>query len=684
MKMFNKVFILIFVMSLFFLPQSVLAEYKATVVGDSPVCELFGGARGKCLYQNANLNSVGGYWYSLDLGDEVTVYENDTVPTNDTYRCSDYYVKVDASPADQPWIVTTGYFCHADLKSDFLTEEMKTEFRNAGFPESYWEKLAVLKTNHPKWTFYAIDTELDFNTAVLNETYGGRNVLRLSMSNNYALLSKGTDSFDYINNKYLEYDDIGGYDPWLLASYDTVAFYMDPRNFLSDMYIMQFQGLKNNNLISDENLYNIITSAYGSTYNQRYANSFIEAGKQSGVDPIYLVALSIEEVGRELTTATSGNYNGHYNFYNIGASDGANPVYRGLDFAAGYDDSTVRPWNTPERAIIGGAKWIYNQFLNVGQDTSYFKKFNVIEYYFEHANPGKSAYYNYTHQYMTNTKAPSSEANTSYSAYFKNNLLDLELNFYIPVFRNMPEKTTLPTQGGWPNNYLKSININGADIAGFNSTAESYNYYLDINNPVINISATSISSLASINGLGTYTIDQNKTINIDCVAQNGDVKTYHINVILTGEKTPIAVDVKTTLNSTDIKNNDTYLSGIEIGTDSATIRQKIINVKADAVVTVYNKNGEVKSSGKMATGDKVNIIIGTENKTFDVVIYGDVNGDGEIFASDYVKIKNHIMDVKKLDGVYAIAADTNHDNNIYASDYVKIKNYIMKGTKITQ
>ena len=210
MKMFNKVFILIFVMSLFFLPQSVLAEYKATVVGDSPVCELFGGARGKCLYQNANLNSVGGYWYSLDLGDEVTVYENDTVPTNDTYRCSDYYVKVDASPADQPWIVTTGYFCHADLKSDFLTEEMKTEFRNAGFPESYWEKLAVLKTNHPKWTFYAIDTELDFNTAVLNETYGGRNVLRLSMSNNYALLSKGTDSFDYINNKYLEYDDIGG------------------------------------------------------------------------------------------------------------------------------------------------------------------------------------------------------------------------------------------------------------------------------------------------------------------------------------------------------------------------------------------------------------------------------------------------------------------------------------------
>ena len=692
MKKYNKLFILVFIMSLFLIPNAVKADYKASVVGDSPVCELFAGSRGKCLYSNKNLNSVDtswdpkGYyhWASLDLGDEVTVFENDTIPTNDTTKCSDYYVKVSAAPTDQPWALTYGYFCHADLKSDFLTEEMKTEFRNAGFPESYWEKLAVLKTNHPKWTFYAIDTELDFGTAVLNETYGGRNVLRLSMSNNYALLSKGTNSFDYINNKYIEYDDIGGHDPWLLANYDTVAFYMDPRNFLSDMYVLQFQGLKNNNLISDENLYNIISSAYGNTYNQRYTNAFIEAGKQSGVDPIYLAALSIEEVGREPTTATSGIYNGHYNFFNIGASDGANPVVRGLEFAANTDAATNRPWSTPELAIIGGAKWIYNQFLNVGQDTSYFKKFNVIEYYFEHANPGKSAYYNYTHQYMTNTKAPSSEANTSYSAYFKNSLLDLELNFYIPVYRNMPAKTTLPTQEGWPNNYLKSISINGTNIAGFNSEAENYNYYLDRNNPVIDIKATPISSLATVNGAKKYTIDKDQVIKIECKAQNGDIKTYKINVILTGEVKPSAVDINTTLNNTDIKHNDTYLSGIEIGTDAATIRQKIINVKSDAIVTIYNKNGEVKSSGKMATGDKVNIIIGTENKTFEVVIFGDVNGDGEIYASDYLMIKASIMNNKKIEGVYAKAADANHDNNIYASDYLMIKAYIMNGTKITQ
>ena len=692
MNKINKVFLLIFIMSLFLVPNCVKADYKASVVGDKPICELFGAARGKCLYRDKNLNSVDtswdpkGYyhWASLDLGDEVTVFENDTIPTNDTTKCSDYYVKVSAAPTDQPWALTYGYFCHADLKSDFLTDELKEEFRQAGFPESYWEKLAVLKTNHPKWTFYAIDTELNFNDVVLNETYGARSLLRLSVSNNYSLLSNATDSFDYINNKYIPYDDVTGSNPWVLANYDTIAFYMDPRNFLTDMYVLQFQGLKNNNKLTDENLINILSSAYGLSYNQRYIQAFIDAGKQSGVDSIYLAALSIEEVGREQTTATLGTYNGYYNFYNIGATGGADPVYRGLDFAAGNEEATMRPWNTPERAIIGGAKWIYNQYLDHGQDTSYFKKFNVIEIPFEKNNPGKSAFYNYTHQYMANIQAPANEADTSYSAYFKNNLLDLELNFYIPVYRNMPEKTNLPTKQGWPNNYLKNITINGTGIAGFKSEAENYNYYLDINNPVITIDAQPISNLASVNGKGKYTIDKNKTINIDCIAQNGDLKTYKINVILTGELKPNAVDIKTTLNSTDIKNNDTFLSGIAIGTDAATIRQKIINVKSDAVVTIYNSKGEVKTTGVIATGDKVNIIIGTENKTFDVVIYGDVNGDGKIKANDYGIIVDHVVKGTAIDGVYKIASDVNKDGKIKANDYGIIVDYVVKNINIKQ
>lgn len=68
--------------------------------------------------------------------------------------------------------------------------------------------------------------------------------------------------------------------------------------------------------------------------------------------------------------------------------------------------------------------------------------------------------------------------------------------------------------------------------------------------------------------------------------------------------------------------------------------------------------------------------------TFLLSVIGDVNGDGKIYATDYVKIKNHIMGKITIKGSYLFAADVNNDGNIYATDYVKIKNFIME--KITE
>ena len=55
----------------------------------------------------------------------------------------------------------------------------------------------------------------------------------------------------------------------------------------------------------------------------------------------------------------------------------------------------------------------------------------------------------------------------------------------------------------------------------------------------------------------------------------------------------------------------------------------------------------------------------------------DTNGDGNISAVDYVKIKNHIMGTSKLSDIYLTAANVNQDDKVNAQDYVQIKNYIM-------
>lgn len=94
--------------------------------------------------------------------------------------------------------------------------------------------------------------------------------------------------------------------------------------------------------------------------------------------------------------------------------------------------SYERPWNSPAKAITGGALFISSGYISKGQFTSYLKKYNV--------NP--SGYYpQFNHEYMANLRAPSSEALSTYNSLNKNNKLNEAYDFVIPYFDNMPDST---------------------------------------------------------------------------------------------------------------------------------------------------------------------------------------------------------------------------------------------------
>ena len=122
-----------------------------------------------------------------------------------------------------------------------------------------------------------------------------------------------------------------------------------------------------------------------------------------------------------------------YNFYNIG-SYGSNPVLRGLATAAGYvDNQDGTPWNTREKAIKYGGKFIAEGYINKGQDTMYYQKFNT----------GPNNYFpKYTHQYMTNILAPASESLSTYRSYTELEILNKGFVFKIPVYSSMPSQIT--------------------------------------------------------------------------------------------------------------------------------------------------------------------------------------------------------------------------------------------------
>lgn len=669
---YRYIFIIVFIMLPFLFINNVKADYEATALNPKGVkCELRSDSTGPCFYANSSFNSVtqGVLW--LDNGDKVTVITSKAaISSKDTSKCPDKYVYT--SYNSNKYGIKYGYYCNAYLKSsDVLTDALKNEFKAAGFPEGYWQDLALLKTAHPNWVFKAVDTGLDFKTAVNGENSLGRSLIQIAPGvNDEGYLNTWSGSYDYFTDTFKAFDST----TWFAANYDTIAYYMDPRNFLTDMHIFQFEGLKYNDKITEETYVNGVGNIFKNDYLSRFTNDFVTGGKESKVSPIYLASLSRQEVGNGTqtpNTAISGTYNGMYNFYNIGATSDSNPVYNGLRFAAQTDAASMRPWNTEYKAIVGGAKWMSNSYISIGQDTIYFKKWDVV------SNINSASGSDFVHQYQTNIQAAASEARTTYSSYDSIGILDINYTFYIPVYRNMPDVTNLPAKGN-PNNYLSSLTINGKPVAEFRGNVEEYNYYLDVNTPEIKLEATSVKGLGKIEGTGTFKITEDTTKTIKVTAKNGAVKNYKINIKITGTELEDPVDVKTTLNNSGIKNNDKYLSGFELGTDISYISKKIAGVNPDAKVELS------KGSGKIATGDKVKITVNNETKIYEIVIYGDVNCDGVITASDYARVKNVFLGKSSLSGAAKEAADANKDANISASDYAKIKNNFLGKSTIIQ
>ena len=314
------------------------------------------------------------------------------------------------------------------------------------FPESYKPYLEELKKNHPNWTFTALYTNLDWDYVIKNENVFGKNLVPKSYSDNWKNTNPGEYNVEV---------DAG----WVDCSKQSILYTMDPRNFLNEVRIFQFEELSynaNTNSVDDvekilygTEFYNTIVSYLTSngntvTMNKKYSDLIYSAGVTSKVSAYHLASRIKQEVGPFLShSSISGRvpgYEGLYNFYNIGATSSSEPmgaIINGLKYARdgkGASEATktkyLIPWNTKERAITGGGIFIGSSYINIGQNNIYLQKFHVSD-----NNNGEL----FWHQYMTNVLAPYSESQIIYKGYSNSNLLDTSINFIIPIYNNMPE-----------------------------------------------------------------------------------------------------------------------------------------------------------------------------------------------------------------------------------------------------
>ena len=294
------------------------------------------------------------------------------------------------------------------------------------FPESYQPALLALKEKHPNWTFVVMKTTLDWETVIYNEMQGGKSLVHKSMK---------------------EWMKDGLYDTgnWYYATEEALKLYMDPRNHLTEDAVFQFEQLTyNEEYHTREAVESFLSNTFMRRFNSdgstnyapgtvmTYDHIFWAIGREDirRVSPFHLVARVLQEQGAGTSPLISGayeGYEGYYNYFNVGASGTTNKevIENGLKYAKEHN------WNSAYSSILGGADFISANYIRKGQDTLYLEKYNV--------NPN-GTYKPYTHQYMQNISAPTTEAQSIKKLYQNAKALDSPFVFKIPVYENMPQK----------------------------------------------------------------------------------------------------------------------------------------------------------------------------------------------------------------------------------------------------
>ena len=325
------------------------------------------------------------------------------------------------------------------------------------------------------------------------------------------------------------------------------------------------------------------SSNNSTTENQSYAFTYLPAGtysyaeliydacRQVNVNPYVIVAMILQEQGKDGSNSVSGTYEKYKGFYNFGninayAGNGNTPVENGLIYASGTG-SYNRPWNTKEKGIYGLCDFYANRYVHTGQDTFYLKKWNV---------QGENLF---KHQYMTNVAGAAAEGKNLANAY-DDIMVQLPHEFKIPCYENMSETPCeMPTRDGSPNNKLKNLFVANYYLTPtFDPDVSNYSIIVDSNVNQVFINAEAYDKKAAIGGVGNIsTLTSYTDAIIYCAAENGDIRQYTISIYKKGAENVAATDIYSGLSPT------IYPNQINIDQNVAITNNNISNINNNSI-----------------------------------------------------------------------------------------------------
>lgn len=307
------------------------------------------------------------------------------------------------------------------------------------------------------------------------------------------------------------------------------------------------------------------------------------------------------------------------------------------------------------KAIIGGASFVANNYIAIGQNTIYFQKFNVV--YTASL---------YSHQYMQNLLAAQNEGVSMKNKYSSCKILESSFTFTIPLYLNMPAAscprpsiTYTPLEEGElvrvnsdptlklrdaPNGTLLGVIANGAIVSRLEKATEKVGgYYWD---KVSTSIGTGYMAREAADGSKIYLIPISEGTPVDTGSNNNYSAPDSSNIIMAEPNTTVG------------RIKETYASAI-----------------------IVDKNGiEIADGTLFGTGARVRI---SGVDTYTLVKLGDANEDGIIDSADLLKIVKHLKSITIVNNNYDLKAmDANKDEIIDSADLLKIVKHLKNISKI--
>jgi len=529
-----------------------------------------------------------------------------------------------------------------------------------GFPEDYKPGLRALHEKYPNWVFYADHIDYDWETIIKAQSVLGVSLVENSFPSSWKSTQPG--AYDWEKSKWIPLDGTR----WVQASREIIEYYLDPRNFLDSTTVFQFLEQS-----FDANVHTVsgVQSMLKGTFmagnlpdeDVSYAQLIFDVAKTNNVNPYVIASMIIIEqgtTGSALCSGTYSGYEGYYNYFNYGAY-GADPVAAGLQYAKNAG------WDSARKSIEYGAASYANGYINVGQSTLYYKRFDFV------GTP-------FTHQYSQSVYSPKVEGERAAKGYSEE-MRQSALAFTIPVFENMPETACAkPTGDGSPNIKLSSLKVEGFGLTpSFQPDVLEYTLVVPAETASVNIIATTMDSEAKVTGAGTVELPNiENVVTVTITAGNGSKRDYKLTI---AKEAPEVGEIDFSEN---YKRSGTYII-TGPGVTAETMTGNLLN-SGSCEITL--SDGSAKDVSEiLKTGDKVAIYDanGETLGVYSVCIKGDVNGDGELAINDFAGIRNHLLGVKTYEGISAAAADIDGNGTVDILDFTRMRNHLLGVTTIS-